>query len=506
MNNLHLVLGGPGCGKTTRLLELCEQELARGVPPTAIAFVTFTKNAATEARERAAEKFGFSAEDDLPWFRTIHSLAYAKLNMTRDEMMDRRDWTTFGEVVGERLSGMASSEDGAPVGVSGREVGDQLLRISDYASTTCVPLEQAWHDLDEAVDWWRLQRFTQALAAYKADTGKMDFTDLLHTYVAQGTPVDVQVAFIDEAQDLTAAQWRAVRHAFAGAERVYVGGDDDQAIYHWAGADVQQFLNLTATPEVLHLSHRLPRQIHALSQQVARRISARYVKQFTPSDRDGTIEWHQHAHAVDMSDAGFTPKRPGHYEWFLLARNNYMLRPLEAVVREYGFNYSTRLGPAVRPHDVRMMQLWERLRSGKVSDMSAAELRALSKLLGQPKPQTREAARYTLAEFGWDAWARKPWFEALTGLPTDRRDYYLACLRRGEKLTKAPRIHIDTIHGVKGQEADKVMLLTDMSGRTAASYRLNADNEHRVFYVGITRAEQQLHIVMPQSDQAYPLA
>jgi superfamily I DNA/RNA helicase len=495
VNNLHLVLGGPGCGKTTRLLELCEQELARGVPPTAIAFVTFTKNAATEARERAAAKFGFSAEEDLPWFRTIHSLAYAKLNMTRDEMMDRRDWATFGEVVGETISGVVMSED-APVTPSGREYGDVMLRICDYASTTCVALREAWHALAEAVPWFRLQRFADALAAFKQDTGKMDFTDLLHSYVTQGTPVDVQVAFIDEAQDLTAAQWAAVRHAFAGAERVYVGGDDDQAIYHWAGADVQQFLQLTATPEVLHLSHRLPRQIHALSQQVAQRISARYVKQFTPSDRDGLIAWHQHASGVDMSEG----------KWFLLARNTYMLRPLEALVREYGFNYSTRQGPAVRPHEVRMMQLWERLRHGKAPDMSASEVRGLAKLLNQPKPQTREAARYPLTEFGWDAWARMPWFEALVGLPSDRRDYYLACLRRGEKLTKDPRIHINTIHGVKGQEAANVLLMSDMSGRTATSYRLNADNEHRVFYVGITRAEHQLHIVMPQSDQAYPLA
>lgn len=495
MNNLHLVLGGPGCGKTTRLLEIVEQELARGVAPSQIAFVTFTKNAATEARDRAATKFSLNADEDLPWFRTIHSLAYAKLSLSRDEMMDKKDWTSFSDVVGERISGMASSEDGAPVG-STREIGDQLLRICDFASTTCVPLQQAWHDLDEAVDWWRLQRFSQTLAAFKADTSKMDFTDLLHMYVIQGTPVDVRVAVIDEAQDLTAAQWQAVRHAFSGAERVYVGGDDDQAIYHWAGADVQQFLTLTETPEVLHLSHRLPRQIHALSQQVSRRISTRYRKPFQPSDRDGVIEWHQHPDGANISEG----------DWFLLARNGYLLREVEAMVRNQGYNYSNRHGPAVRPHEVKSMQLWERLRTGKATDMSAVEARGLAKLLNQPKPQTRETARYTLANFGWQEWVNMKWFEAMMGIPADRRDYYLACLRRGEKLTKDPRIHIDTIHGVKGQERPHVLLLTDMSGRTAQSYRLNADNEHRVFYVGITRAEQSLHIVMPQSDRSYPLS
>jgi superfamily I DNA/RNA helicase len=505
VNNLHLVLGGPGCGKTTRLLAIVEQELARGVPASEIAFVTFTKNAATEARERAAAKFALDPDEDLPWFRTIHSLAYAKLNMSRDEMMDRRDWVQFGEVVGETISGLVMSDD-APVTPSGREFGDVMLRIVDFASTTCTDIQEAWHDLAETVPWFRLKRFADALAAFKQDTGKMDFTDLLHSYVVQGEPVPVRVAVIDEAQDLTAAQWKAVQHAFSGAERVYVGGDDDQAIYHWAGADVQQFLNLSAAPEVLHLSHRLPRQIHALSQQVARRISRRYVKPFAPSERDGVIEWHQHAEAVDLSDKGWVPTQPGQREWFLLARNTYMLRQLEAVVRSAGYNYSNRLGPAVRPHEVRSMQWWERLRTGKQPDMTAAEARGLAKLLDQPKPQTREAARYRLQDFGWQGWANMKWFEAMTGLPMDRRDYYLACLRRKEDIKQSPRIHIDTIHGVKGQEAQHVLLMTDMSGRTATSYRLNADNEHRVFYVGVTRAEQSLHVVMPQSDQAYPLA
>jgi superfamily I DNA/RNA helicase len=48
--------------------------------------------------------------------------------------------------------------------------------------------------------------------------------------------------------------------------------------------------------------------------------------------------------------------------------------------------------------------------------------------------------------------------------------------------------------------------MTDMSHRTAHSFRKNADNEHRVYYVGMTRAKQQLHVVMPQTDQFYPLA
>lgn len=493
MNNLKLVLGGPGCGKTTRLLEIVAEEMSHGVPANMIAFVTFTKTAAIEAKERAARLFGLDPEHDLPWFRTIHSLAYSRLATQRDEMMDRRDWREFSGVVGEYLTGSYSSEEGVPS--SGNMTGDQLLRICDFAGTSLLSLEEAWHHLDEAVDWYRLKRFAEALDAYKLDTGKMDFTDLLRRYPRDGKPVEVRVAVIDEAQDLTAAQWAAVRHAFSGAERVYVGGDDDQAIYHWAGADVAQFLSLSAQPEVLHLSHRLPRTIHKLSQRVAGRISKRYIKQFTPSPREGSVSWHQHPNGIDLTQG----------MWFLLARNTYMLKPLEALVRDLGLNYSKRSGPAVVPGDVRVMQLWERFRTGKVEDVSAGEAKSLAKALERPKPQTRELARYTLDVLDLVSRSALPWYDALTGIPEERRNYYLTCLRRGEKLTTEPRIRIETIHGVKGAEADNVLLMTDMSGRTARSFRISPDNEHRVFYVGATRAKETLHLVMPQSDQAYAL-
>ncbi len=494
MNTPHLILGGPGCGKTSRALEIIKAEMAAGVPPSAIAFVTFTKAAANEAKARAAEQFGLDPEEDLPWFRTIHSLAYARLGISREEIMDGRDWIEFGNVVGETLTGSYES-DGAP-SFFGRAIGDTLHRISDFAATTLMPLDAAWSMLNEAVPWHRLLRFRASLDAYKSDIGKLDFTDLLRQYAEDGDPLDVRVAVIDEAQDLTAAQWAVVRRAFAHADRVYVAGDDDQAIYHWAGADVRTFLHLSASPEVLSLSHRLPRRIHALSQQVAMRISERYVKSFAPSAREGEIEWHQHASAIDFSVAG---------SWFLLARNNYMLATMEMTIRELGLNYARRAGPAVLPSDIKIMQLWERLRTKKLDTMAAAEVRALAKALDQPKPQTRELTTYRLEDFGWDVWRDRPWFLALTGIPAERRDYYLACLRRGEKLTAPPRIRIETIHGVKGAEADHVVLMTDMSPKTATSYRLNADHEHRVFYVGITRALHSLHLVVPQSDQAYPL-
>ena len=63
---------------------------------------------------------------------------------------------------------------------------------------------------------------------------------------------------------------------------------------------------------------------------------------------------------------------------------------------------------------------------------------------------------------------------------------------------------METIHGVKGAQADNVLLLLDYSRRTANGFNLNPDHEHRVFYVGVTRAYHSLHIIRPQTYNSYP--
>jgi superfamily I DNA/RNA helicase len=72
--------------------------------------------------------------------------------------------------------------------------------------------------------------------------------------------------------------------------------------------------------------------------------------------------------------------------------------------------------------------------------------------------------------------------------------------RRGEKLLGPARIKISTVHGVKGGQADNVLLLTDISLSAYNSMVNDADDETRVFYVGMTRARENLFLMTPQSN------
>ena len=109
----------------------------------------------------------------------------------------------------------------------------------------------------------------------------------------------------------------------------------------------------------------------------------------------------------------------------------------------------------------------------------------------------------TAAELGWDA--RPIWHDALTGIAVEDREYYLAVMRRGGKLTDDARVRIETIHGAKGAEATGVVLSTDMTYKTSKGMELNPDSEHRVFFVGLTRAIERMVCVEPRTQYAYRL-
>ena len=79
-----IILGPPGTGKTTTLLNLVDEFIQKGVRPRQIGYFSFTRKAANEAAERAAKKFELDKDTDLENFRTLHSFAFEKLGMSRE--------------------------------------------------------------------------------------------------------------------------------------------------------------------------------------------------------------------------------------------------------------------------------------------------------------------------------------------------------------------------------------------------------------------------------------
>ncbi len=486
---MKLYLGGPGCGKTTRLMELVGQRLKDGVPPDRIAFCAFTRAAADEAQRRAMNEFGLEPED-LPYFRTIHSLAYRAILLRKDEVVQASDLKKFGDIVGYKFSTGIRYQDG-PLEAASRNKGDMLMFLVDYSRALEISLKDVWKRVNPGFAWWELKRFFDAYFLFKAEIGKLDFTDMLHQFLEDEERIPVDVAFVDEAQDLTPLQWRLVMQAFDGTPDLSIAGDDDQAIYQWTGADVDHFLNLEGETEVLPISHRLPKKVFDYSQQIVRRMGSRYMKNYRPGgEGDGEVVHLTTALRAPLNEEG---------SWLLVARHVYQLRGLEEAVKRWGLPYKLKGNSSINGNHLAAIKTWESLREGNKE--SGEDIKRALKLTIYANPSLDDETLY--AEVGVTDTALPIWHQAMTKISATRREYYRACLRRGANLSGEPRINIDTIHGVKGREADNVLVLTDISYRTERGMIADPDSEHRVFFVAFTRAKQRLFVVRPQTMRSY---
>jgi superfamily I DNA/RNA helicase len=456
-----LILGSPGTGKTTRLISIAK-ECLKNTPEYRIAFFSFTKKAVNEAAERAREALGITQFRN---FRTLHSLCYRELGLTTYRVINYYHLKKIEQLTGLRITRKNAEDEELT------EKGDKLSFLESYARSVKKPLKEVWEKGFYDVTWADLKFFSDIYSEYKTQNKILDFTDMLNDYIKLNKPLPIHIAFIDEAQDLSPLQWDVVELATKNAKRIYYAGDDDQAIYKWSGADVDKFLSLQVTEkEVLKTTYRLPPEIYNLSLNISSKIKQRYEKSWNPVKEKGEIHYHTSIEKLTFED-----------DWLILARSNYQLVDIVTFLRENGYYYS-------------------------VKGKSSVDETHLELIYGYIKKQKNQEVKKSILDMINPLYSDKlQWYDALINIPEIDRDYYRTLLRRGVKLSEKPKITVSTIHGSKGGEATNVLLITDISERVNEEFDKDPDNEHRVFYVGVTRAKQALHIVMPETETYYSL-
>lgn len=358
-----LVLAGAGTGKTrvltTRIAHLIATNRAY---PSQILSVTFTNKAAREMKERVAHLVGPVAEG-MPWLGTFHSIS-AKILRRHAELLDlRSDFTILDTDDQIRLMKQVITAEGID---EKRWPGRMLAGFIDsWKNRGLAPKDVAPGEAAVFANG----KGGKLYAAYQdrlKTLNAVDFGDLLlHCLTLFRDHADVLATYherfryilVDEYQDTNTAQYLWLRLLAQGRRNIACVGDDDQSIYGWRGAEVDNILRFEhdfpgATVIRLERNYRSTGHILAAASKLIARNEGRLGKTLRTEDELGekvtlTGAWDSQEEARLISDEieAMQSKGENLAEVAILVRISAQMREIEERFVHVGVPYKVIGGP-----------------------------------------------------------------------------------------------------------------------------------------------------------------
>lgn len=458
---VQTIYGPPGTGKTRTLVDIAEEESKK---VSRILMLSYTRAAAEEGLSRV--------DSSVVKASTIHSLAYSALGIIKASVVDAKKLSEFGKVCGIPFASRTGDDFET-------QEGDDYASVLSFARNRMIDPWEAWDYFGRPGQSDRYKMFTKSYPEWKSTYGYVDFDDMLERLPGATAPA-YPVVLLDEGQDCSPLQWRAFESVARRAERVYVAGDDDQAIFEWSGADphgMNTFAeNTNSDHRVLDQSHRVPITVLDLAKKsILQEMGKRVDKHFLPMNNKGTITRYG-----DLFNYNFNKMEVDGGSHMILVRDRWRMKEVQKILHEDFIPYTSN---GTSPYENKFADAIR----GVLKLNEGIELldRERSAIMLIGRPSTIEDAR----EKRYISIGTKRWQDCLV-IPT-----YLVNFYENAPLFLKTAISLSTIHGAKGKEADTVIVDLTLSARTEHSLSLDRDPELRVMYVAVTRAKQNLVLI-----------
>jgi len=268
-----LVLAGAGSGKTRvltiKIASLIYQKLCG---TNELLALTFTNKAANEMRERINTFVGNKL--DFPWIGTFHSISYKILRLNSDYIVGNYNKNFSIYDPSDQLKVIKSIIKDNDLDLNRYDPSKIRSKIDSLKNSL---LYDEW-EFDDEIEQKIIQTYQTRLETLNA----MDFGDLILKFYELLTKNNnfkqkmqnlFKYVFVDEYQDTNNIQFRLINIISNPQRNLFVVGDEDQSIYGWRGANIENILqfkkffpdtevykleqNYRSTPEILNVSNSL---------------------------------------------------------------------------------------------------------------------------------------------------------------------------------------------------------------------------------------------------------
>lgn len=546
-----VVVAGPGSGKTKTLTLKLARMLEEDVEdPRGIACITYNNECARELETRL---YALGLEPSRRLFiGTVHSFSLTQIILPHARALDLEIPLDFK--IATKAQQAAALEDAYAAVVGPGIPAEWKDRMNRYRRSILDRTSKAWLETDAQI-MALAERYEQELRG----RGVIDFEDMpllalralqKHPWLERAMLAKYPVLAVDEYQDLGKALHTMVTQlCFGAGVRLFAVGDPDQSIYGFNGSDPELFNQLSNRPDVervpLTLNYRCGRDIVSASQLALGAPRGYEAPKGAPQGTiyfhsfDGTYETQALRVFTDIL-ASVAKRRTelGLSDIAILYPAAWIGNAIANVAQQAGVAIIRSDTASLFPRGSRLMTWIERCtiwccRGWKTGDPRLTRLQEDALAIfseGLPNEKAELLFTRSLVDYLWNnrtatatmhSWLVRFAAAVLTPMLAstprldDERELFEEVVDRvqGDDLTlegfagggtARDRLNLSSLHSSKGREFEVVVMFGIDEGRLP---RLNPTDKdlresRQLFYVGLTRAKTELHIVSSKNRQS----